>query len=69
MLIKCHLNYFCLGYKKKLETFSSGYLLLIAIHESSAFWACNVDYFPFENMKKLLRYQLALQMAKGLFSH
>lgn len=52
MLIKCHLNYFCLGYKKKLETFSSGYLLLIAIHESSAFWACNVDYFPFENMKK-----------------
>lgn len=30
-LIKCHLNYFCQGYKKKPETSSLGHLLLIDI--------------------------------------
>lgn len=63
MLIKCHLNYFCQGYKKKLETSSLGYLLVV-IYKSSVCWACNMHYFPFENKKKLLKYQSAFQMAK-----
>ena len=64
MLIKCHLNYFCQGYKKKLETSSLGHLLLIAIYKSSVCQACNMHYFPFENKKKLLKYQSAFQLAK-----
>lgn len=52
ILIKCHLNYFCQGYKKKLETSSLGHLLLIAIYESSVFWSVIHILFLLEKRKK-----------------
>lgn len=51
MLIKCHLNYFCQGYKKKLETPSLGHLLLIAIYKSSVFGVIH-GLFPLKTTSK-----------------
>ena len=64
ILIKCHFDYVCQRYNKKLETSSLGHPLLIAIYKSSVCRVWNMHYFPFENKRKLLKYQLAFQMAK-----
>lgn len=56
MLIKCYFNYFCQGYKKKLEIFFFEFFLLMVIYKSFVCQVCDMYYFFFENKKKFLKY-------------